>query len=42
MVKKAGSDPEQPDKVQLGQLTWSMHDGPVAAWELAKERANFC
>ena len=24
-----------------GQITWSKHDSPARAWEVAKHRANF-
>lgn len=41
VVKRIGKDPPENAELMCGQLTWSLYDGPVEAWETAKKRAHF-
>ena len=46
VVKKVGvitgnSGGEASEKAVTGHISWSKHDSPARAWEIAKHRANF-
>ncbi len=41
MVKRCIPKDDVDPAMLLGQLTWSLHGGPVNAWLKAKSRAGF-
>lgn len=41
VMKKIGDAHPDPNMAKCGQVTWSKHGGPAAAWEVAKARAHF-
>lgn len=41
VVKRLAENHADPANAQTGQITWSYHGGPVAAWKLATSRAGF-